>query len=192
MPPYNESASNHALNSKGSRLTIYVVNATKRWISKLQSIKFLRIQTYALSCQCHRKMNHWATMHWILRGPDLHTTLWIPPKNESASDYASNYKISRLTRYIVDATERWISEQPCIEFQEIQTYILHCRWHRKTNKWETRHQIPRDPDLHPMLSMAPKDESASDNASNSERSRLTYYVVNGTKKWISEQPCIGF
>ena len=44
-------------------------------------------------------------MHPILRDPDLPTMLSMPPKDESASEHASNSKRSRLTPYIVDATK---------------------------------------------------------------------------------------
>ena len=58
------------------------------------------------------------------------------------------------------------------------------------NQQKTMYQIPRDPDLHPMLSISPKDGSASDHASNSKGSTLTSYVVNTIKRWISKLQCI--
>ena len=95
--PKDESVSNHATNSEGSRLMWYVVDATERWINEQPCIKFWGFQTYALCCWCHWKTNQQTTMHQILRDPDLCPTLLMPEKDESASDHALNSKMSRLT-----------------------------------------------------------------------------------------------
>ena len=192
MAPKDGSASDHASNSKRSRLTNYIVDTAEAWISQRPCIEFEAIQTYALYCRCHRRMDQRATMHPIRRDPDLRAPLPMAPKDGSASDHASNSKRSRLTNYVVDGTEAWISERPCIQFEEIQTYALHGRCHREMDQQATMHRVRRDPDLRATLSMAPKDASASDHASNSKRSRLTGYVVDATKGWISERPCIEF
>ena len=51
-------------------------------------------------------MNQGVSMHRILPDPDLRPTLSTTRKDESASDHASDSNRSRLTGYVVDATER--------------------------------------------------------------------------------------
>ena len=80
IPPKDESGSGHASNSK----------------------KF----TYDLRGRYNRRINQRATKHQILRDPDLHPSSSMPPKVESASNDVLNSKRSRLTIYIVDATDR--------------------------------------------------------------------------------------
>jgi hypothetical protein len=45
-------------------------------------------------------------MHPILIHSDLRATLTMPAKDESVGEHASNSKTSKLTYYIVDATNR--------------------------------------------------------------------------------------
>jgi hypothetical protein len=48
MPPRDESARDNSLNSETFRLTSYVVNSTKQWISQGKPIESKDIQTYTL------------------------------------------------------------------------------------------------------------------------------------------------
>ena len=70
--------------------------------------------THKLDCERHRKVHEPQTPHRILKEQDLRAGC-RPRKNESASDHVSNSRRPGLTGCIVEATERWISQGPCIE-----------------------------------------------------------------------------
>jgi hypothetical protein len=126
-PAKDRSASDHVSNSNTSRLTSCIVETSERSISKRACIQFSHIQTYGLHCRDRRKIDQRATIHPIPTHPDLPPTLSRPTEDRSASHHASNSNASTLTRYVVEAGERSISEPPCSQFSHIQTYVLHCR-----------------------------------------------------------------
>ena len=102
-------------------------------------------------------MHQRASSHPIRTHPNLHPTLWMPPKDASESDPPSNYIC------------QW-------------THLLRWGSHRKMNQWATSYPILTHPDLRSILWMPPKDASASDLQSNHNTSRITSYIGGSHRK----------
>jgi hypothetical protein len=77
-------------------------NAIGTW----SMIAFCDLGTHKLYCECHRKGYEPGRMHQILVNLDLHSMLSMPSKDDSVSNDKLNSERSKLTSYVVDATER--------------------------------------------------------------------------------------
>ena len=151
------------------------------------------------------------TTHRAVREPDVLPTL-SKTQNDISVAPMSNCKRPALTCYVADATERWISLQPRVKFQEILSYILRCPWYREKeisarNFWFESEEIrlascvnhmsakdhaltSRNPDLHTTMSMPPDDVLASDRPLNVRRYELTFYITDPIRWSISYGPTI--